>query len=102
MAIARWHPWMGRARDASGPGRGYHPSLMTITLLLLLVGLLAFANGSNENGKGVATLVGYGTAGPKTALAFATVSTAAGGVIAFWFAGGLLASFSTALFSKGT
>ena len=36
---------------------------MTIALLLL-VALLAFSNGANDNSKGVATLVGYGAARP--------------------------------------
>jgi len=38
--------------------------------LLILVALLAFANGSNDNGKGVATLVGYGAASARQALIF--------------------------------
>jgi len=71
-------------------------------LLVCLVAALAFANGSNDNGKGVATLVGFGAARPRTALAFATVTTAVGGVVSFWLAGGLLAGFSTGLFVKGT
>ena len=36
---------------------------MTV-LLVCLVAALAFANGSNDNGKGVATLVGFGAARP--------------------------------------
>jgi len=71
-------------------------------LLVCLVAALAFANGSNDNGKGVATLVGFGAARPRTALAFATVATAVGGVVSFWLAGGLLAGFSTGLFATGT
>lgn len=66
---------------------------MTI-MLILLVALLAFANGSNDNGKGVATLVGFGVAQPRRALLFATLTTAAGGIISFWLAGGLLKGFS--------
>ena len=51
---------------------------MTIALLLL-VALLAFANGSNDNSKGVATLVGFGAAKPMQALIYATIATAVEG-----------------------
>jgi len=74
---------------------------MTV-LLVCLVAALAFANGSNDNGKGVATLVGFGAARPWTALLYATATTAIGGIVSFWLAGGLLAGFSTGLFVKGT
>jgi PiT family inorganic phosphate transporter len=74
---------------------------MTV-LLLCLIAALAFANGSNDNGKGVATLVGFGAARPWPALVYATVATAIGGVVSFRLAGGLLAGFSTGLFAKGT
>jgi PiT family inorganic phosphate transporter len=73
-----------------------------LIILLCLVALLAFANGSNDNGKGVATLVGFGAARPLPALAYATAATAAGGVVSFWLAGGLLKGFSTGLFAAGT
>lgn len=73
-----------------------------IVLLVCLVAALAFANGSNDNGKGVATLVGFGAARPWPALLYATATTAIGGIVSFWLAGGLLAGFSTGLFAKGT
>lgn len=73
---------------------------MTAALLILLF-LLAFANGANDNSKGVATLVGYGAAKPRQALIWATFTTALGSVFSFFVAGGLLKSFSTALFAKG-
>src|SRR4051794_13673517 len=63
-------------------------------LLLFLVALLAFANGANDNGKGVATLVGFGAARPFPALAYASAATAAGGVVSFFLAAGLLKGFS--------
>ena len=62
--------------------------------LLVLVALLAFANGSNDNSKGVATLVGFGAARPLQALIYATISTALGGIVSFFLAGGLLKGFS--------
>ena len=64
--------------------------------------LLAFANGANDNSKGVATLVGYGAATPRKALLWAMVTTLLGALFAFWFAGGLIKSFSVGLFAKGT
>src|SRR5690349_1559865 len=74
---------------------------MTIALLIG-VALLAFANGSNDNSKGVATLVGFGAAKPLPALIFATIATAIGGCVSFFIAGGLLKGFSGGwLFDKG-
>jgi len=66
---------------------------MTIALLCL-VGLLAYANGANDNGKGVATLVGFGVARPRQALIWATATTAIGGAVSYVLAAGLLKSFS--------
>ncbi len=74
---------------------------MSVVLLTLLA-LLAFANGANDNCKGVATLVGYGAASARRALLWAAVTTAAGAAVSFWFAGGLVRSFSTGLFSSGS
>ncbi len=71
-------------------------------VLLVLVAALAFANGANDNCKGVATLVGYGAARPRTALLWAMITTAFGALLSFWLAGGLLKSFSTALFVNAT
>jgi PiT family inorganic phosphate transporter len=71
--------------------------------LIALVALLAFANGSNDNSKGVATLVGFGAARPIPALAYATLTTAAGGAVSLFVAGGLLKGFSgDFLFARGT
>ena len=75
---------------------------MTTCALLLLVAALAYANGANDNSKGIATLVGYGAAKPIQALIFAAITTSIGAAVSFWFSGGLLRSFSTALFGEGT
>jgi PiT family inorganic phosphate transporter len=69
-------------------------------LLIILLALLAFANGANDNCKGVATLVGYGAARPRQALLWAMLTTALGAAFSYWFAGGLIKSFSTALFAE--
>ncbi|TDI62033.1 MAG: inorganic phosphate transporter [Alphaproteobacteria bacterium] len=55
---------------------------------------LAYANGANDNFKGVATLWGSGVASFRTALAWATVSTFAGSLAAAAFAEKLLTLFS--------
>jgi PiT family inorganic phosphate transporter len=76
--------------------------MLALTILLTLVALLAFANGANDNCKGVATLVGYGAATPRSALVWAAVSTAIGSAISFWAAAGLIKSFSGGgLFASG-
>lgn len=69
-------------------------------LLVALAACLAYANGANDNSKGVATLVGYGATRPFPALLYATVTTALGAAISFWFSGGMLKSFSSGLFSS--
>jgi len=63
----------------------------------LIVGsvlLLAFANGANDNFKGVATLFGSGTADYRSSLLWATLATFGGSLAAVWMAGTLLVRFS--------
>jgi len=68
---------------------------MTIAFLLVAAGLLlAYANGANDNFKGVATLFGSATCGYRRALAVATVATLGGSLTALVAARGLLAAFS--------
>ncbi|HEX6983776.1 MAG TPA: inorganic phosphate transporter [Planctomycetaceae bacterium] len=67
---------------------------MTTLLILAAVLALAYANGANDNFKGVATLFGSGTTGYGRALAWATAATFAGAVAAAGLAGTLLARFS--------
>ena len=60
-----------------------------------MIGLaLAFANGANDNFKGVATLFGSGTSTYRRALVWATSTTALGSVTALFLARGLLTAFS--------
>src|SRR5687768_7786223 len=63
-------------------------------LLLLAVCFLAYSNGANDNFKGVATLFGSKTASYKTALGWATFTTAAGSLTAIFLAQSLLQRFS--------
>jgi PiT family inorganic phosphate transporter len=55
---------------------------MTIALLVLAALLVAFANGANDNAKGIATLVGSGMARMKPALGWANLTTFLGAVAA--------------------
>ncbi|MBI1950434.1 MAG: inorganic phosphate transporter, partial [Acidobacteria bacterium] len=65
-----------------------------MVLLFLLVLVVAFANGANDNFKGVATLFGSGAAGFGRALRYATVATLAGSATALLLGGALAPSFS--------
>ena len=70
---------------------------MTTVSLLVAAGaaaLLAFANGANDNSKGVATLIGSGAMSSRRALLYATGLTFAGSLAALALAGALLATFS--------
>ncbi len=62
---------------------------------ILITGLLlAYANGANDNFKGVATLFGSGTTNRRRALAWATATTLLGSLCAIWLAGELLGRFT--------
>lgn len=63
-------------------------------LLFASIALLSFANGANDNFKGVATLWGAGQTTYRKALAWATFCTFFGSLAAIWFAGGLVAKFN--------
>lgn len=67
---------------------------MTFALILLAVVCLAYANGANDNFKGVATLFGSGTTNYRSALIWATVTTLLGSLTAVLLAAGLLKSFT--------
>jgi PiT family inorganic phosphate transporter len=68
-------------------------SVLSVSILLLVLAL-AFANGANANFKGVASLFGSGTTGYHTAVKWATVTTAAGCLVAVWGSGSLLSAFT--------
>ncbi len=67
---------------------------MMISLLVLAVLFVAFANGANDNFKGVATLFGSAATTYKGALAWATLTTLAGSVASLVAGGALVKSFS--------
>jgi PiT family inorganic phosphate transporter len=66
---------------------------MMLALILVAVLALAYANGANDNFKGVATLFGSGTCNYRIALIWATVTTLAGSMLAWLLAHGLLDAF---------
>ena len=68
---------------------------MVIVAVLLLGALfVAYANGANDNFKGVATLYGSGTVSYRTALGWATVTTMAGSLLSVVLADKLVKAFS--------
>ncbi len=67
---------------------------MIVFFAIIAGTLLAFANGANDNFKGVATLYGTGTTTYRRALVWATVTTGIGSLTAVWLARELLARFS--------
>ncbi len=68
---------------------------MLITALLFLTTLfVAYANGANDNFKGVATLFGSDATTYKSAIALATVTTFAGSLCSVYFAEALMQGFS--------
>lgn len=66
---------------------------MLLWLLTAAVLLLAYGNGANDNFKGVATLYGSGTTSYRRALAWATVATLVGSMLALLLASGLVDAF---------
>jgi len=62
--------------------------------LLIAVVFLAYANGANDNFKGVATLYGSKTANYRQSLAWATITTAGGAFFSVFFAQLMLKNFS--------
>ena len=67
---------------------------MLTALIFIAVCFLAYANGANDNFKGVASLFGSRTCGYHTAISWATITTFAGSVTALFLAQALLKKFS--------
>lgn len=68
--------------------------MFLFTLIVISTLFVAFANGANDNFKGVATLFGSGVASYRKALAWATVTTLAGSVCSIFLAAALIKNFS--------
>jgi len=62
--------------------------------LVLLAGLLAYANGSNDISKSISTLVGAGVSNARAAVVWGSVWTVAGAVAAAFASQALVATFS--------
>src|SRR5690242_17786669 len=67
---------------------------MTLLIIVVAVLCLAYANGANDNFKGVATLFGSGTTNYQGALRWATIATFLGSLTAIVLAEQLLKNFS--------
>ncbi len=67
---------------------------MALAALTLVAISLAFANGSNDVSKGIATLVGSGVSNFRAAVVWGAVWTCAGGVMAAFASQGLVGTFS--------
>jgi PiT family inorganic phosphate transporter len=68
---------------------------MLVAVLLFLTTLfVAYANGANDNFKGVATLFGSNTATYRGAITLATITTLAGSICSLYFAEALVHAFS--------
>lgn len=68
---------------------------MAVFVLLFLITLfVAYANGANDNFKGVATLYGANVADYRTAITLATIATFSGCVASVFFAEALIQAFS--------
>jgi PiT family inorganic phosphate transporter len=67
---------------------------MLVILLMLAATLLAYANGANDNFKGVASLFGCRAASYRTAISWATIATFAGSIAAIFLAQSLLHKFA--------
>lgn len=65
--------------------------IITVTFCVLFV---AYANGANDNFKGVATLFGSGTTDYRKALSWATVTTLSGSIAALFLATRLVKTFT--------
>src|SRR3989454_12069826 len=69
--------------------------------LFLLVLALAYANGTNDVSKAIATLVGSGVTTYRTAILWGTVWTVTGAGLSAFVAGAMLNTFSTGLLQPG-
>ncbi len=68
--------------------------MLLLLAIVLAAALLAYANGANDNFKGVATLFGSASSGYRKALHWACWNTLPGSVAAIWLAHRLTHAFS--------
>jgi inorganic phosphate transporter, PiT family len=75
--------------------------MIEAALFLLLGGAIAFANGSNDVSKGIATLAGSGVTNLRRAILWGTVWTGLGALAAAVVAKALVHTFATGLLAPG-
>lgn len=68
--------------------------MLIFIFIVIAVLFLAWSNGANDNFKGVASLFGSETTGYKSAIYWATLTTAAGSLTAVFWASGLMKNFT--------
>lgn len=68
-------------------------------IILLLVGILSYANGANDISKGIATLVGSGVSSFRNALVWGTISTTAGVFVAARVSSAMVQTFTNGVSS---
>ncbi|MBI3193202.1 MAG: inorganic phosphate transporter [Ignavibacteriae bacterium] len=66
-------------------------------VLIILVGILSYANGANDISKGISTLVGSGVSDVKRALLWGTLWTTAGTLVAAQFSTAMMKTFATGM-----
>src|SRR5712691_11281142 len=72
-----------------------------ITIIgLFLIALLAFANGSNDVSKAIATLAGSGVTSYRKAILWGTIWTVMGGILAVFFSTAMVQTFSNGILSN--
>jgi inorganic phosphate transporter, PiT family len=72
---------------------GNHTMFDWRIIVVITTLIIGYANGSNDNFKGVATLFGSGTTDYRKALGWATITTLAGSVTAIFLTGKLISVF---------
>jgi PiT family inorganic phosphate transporter len=75
---------------------------MLTALVISFIALLSYANGANDVSKGIATLIGSRVTSYKRAIAWGTIWTIAGGIVAAFFALELVKTFTAAEILKST
>src|SRR5438093_6231188 len=73
--------------------------ISAVALVLVLV--LAYANGTNDVSKAIATLVGSGVTNYRTAILWGTIWTTVGAAVSGLVAGAMLKTFSSGLILPG-
>jgi inorganic phosphate transporter, PiT family len=74
---------------------------LAVLIVLFLAAFVAYANGSNDVSKGIATLAGSGVTSYRRAILWGTLWTGLGGFAGAIVAGAMVATFGTGLLARG-